>query len=96
MDIDILEFIFTLFLEHLDMGGGSAPIKLLHVIPHVEGTAKKGRPIYEKTKSGTSSKNNHVKFDKSTKQNKILKGAAPRRSQKGTSTKSNKSGHAKG
>ena len=79
------------------MGGGSAPIKLLHVIPHLEtGSAKKGKPIYEKSKSGTSSKNNHVKFDKNTKQNKVLKNGAPRRNPKGTSTKSNKSSHAKG
>lgn len=86
------------------MGGGSAPIKLLHVIPHLEttqGSAKKGKPIYEKSKSGTSSKNNHVKFDKNTKQNKVLKnGGAPRRRDPhkggGTSTKSNKSSHAKG
>ena len=88
--------ISTLFLKQLDMGGGAAPIKLLHVIPHLDNSAKTGKPIYEKSKSGTSSKNNHVKFDKNIKQTKVLKAGAPRRNPKGTSTKSNKSNHAKG
>jgi hypothetical protein len=82
--------------QQLDMGGGAAPIKLLHVIPHLDNSAKTGKPIHEKSKSGTSSKNNHVKFDKNTKHTKVLKNGAPRRNPNGTSTKSNRSNHAKG